>query len=61
MESLYEIDYYSFNVIVVDNDSNDDSIDKIRDYTKENDIKYIQLNYKKEIKGNFKHNNNLLI
>ncbi len=32
LESLYQITYPSFNVIVVDNDSKDDSIKKIKNY-----------------------------
>ena len=31
-ESLYQINYYNFDVIVVDNDSHDESLEKIRDY-----------------------------
>lgn len=32
LESLYQIDYPNYEVIVVDNDSSDDSINKIREY-----------------------------
>ena len=32
LESLYQIDYPNYNVIVVDNHSEDDSIEKIKDY-----------------------------
>ncbi|MCE7698467.1 MAG: glycosyltransferase family 2 protein [Methanobacterium paludis] len=32
LESLYQINYPSFNVIVVDNNSQDDSIEKIKNY-----------------------------
>ena len=32
LESLYQINYYNFDVIVVDNDSHDESLEKIRDY-----------------------------
>jgi GT2 family glycosyltransferase len=32
LESLYQIDYTNFNVIVVDNNSTDDSIEKIKKY-----------------------------
>ena len=32
LESLYQIDYPSYNIIVVDNDSQDDSLKKIRKY-----------------------------
>lgn len=32
LESLFQIDYPNYNVIVVDNDSNDDSILKIKEY-----------------------------
>lgn len=32
LESLYQINYSNYNVIVVDNNSQDDSLDKIRDY-----------------------------
>ncbi len=34
LESLYQIDYSNYNVILVDNGSEDDSIQKIRDYCK---------------------------
>ena len=33
LESLYQIDYPNYNVIVVDNASQDDSIQKIKEYT----------------------------
>ena len=36
LESLYQIDYPCYNVIVVDNHSTNDSIDKITEYTKGN-------------------------
>jgi GT2 family glycosyltransferase len=32
LESLYQIDYPNYDIILVDNDSKDDSINKIRDY-----------------------------
>jgi GT2 family glycosyltransferase len=32
IESLYQIDYPNYDIILVDNDSKDDSIQKIRDY-----------------------------
>ncbi len=32
LESLYQINYPHFDIIIVDNDSEDDSIDKIREY-----------------------------
>lgn len=32
LESLYQIDYPDYDVIIVDNDSKDNSIDKIKDY-----------------------------
>jgi GT2 family glycosyltransferase len=32
LESLYQINYYNFDVIVVDNDSHDESLEKIRNY-----------------------------
>lgn len=32
LESLYQIDYPNFDVLLVDNDSKDDSIEKIHDY-----------------------------
>nr|WP_319372579.1 glycosyltransferase family 2 protein [uncultured Methanobacterium sp.] len=34
LESLYQIDYPAYNIIVVDNDSRDDSLEKIRAYCK---------------------------
>ncbi|MEN4006462.1 MAG: glycosyltransferase [Methanobacterium sp.] len=34
LESLYQIDYPNYEVIVVDNASSDNSIEKIRDYCK---------------------------
>lgn len=34
LESLYQVDYPAFDVIIVDNDSKDDSIKKIREYCK---------------------------
>jgi GT2 family glycosyltransferase len=34
LESLYKIDYLHYDVILVDNDSEDDSINKIREYCK---------------------------
>lgn len=34
LESLYQIDYSNYNVIIVDNDSKDNSIGKIRQYCK---------------------------
>ena len=34
LESLYQITYPNYEVIVVDNDSKDDSIEKIKDYAK---------------------------
>ncbi len=34
LESLYQIDYDNYNVIIVDNDSHDESIKKIREYSK---------------------------
>lgn len=36
LESLYQIDYPNYNVIVVDNHSTNESIEKITDYTKGN-------------------------
>jgi len=36
LESLYAIDYENYNVIVVDNGSQDDSVEKIRDYCRGN-------------------------
>lgn len=32
LESLYQIEYPNFNVIIIDNDSKDNSIDKIKNY-----------------------------
>jgi len=32
LESLYRIDYFDYDVIVVDNSSKDDSVDKIKEY-----------------------------
>ena len=32
LESIYQINYHNYNLILVDNASNDDSIEKIRDY-----------------------------
>jgi GT2 family glycosyltransferase len=32
MESLYQIDYPNYDIVLVDNDSKDDSIQRIRDY-----------------------------
>jgi len=32
LESLYQIEYDNFNIVIVDNNSNDDSIEKIKDY-----------------------------
>ena len=32
LESLYQIDYPNYDIILVDNDSKDDSIQRIRDY-----------------------------
>ncbi len=32
LESLYQINYANFDVIIVDNNSNDESLEKIRDY-----------------------------
>jgi GT2 family glycosyltransferase len=34
LESLYRIDYSSFEIILVDNDSKDDSVNKIEEYAK---------------------------
>ncbi|MBI5680825.1 MAG: glycosyltransferase family 2 protein [Methanobacterium sp.] len=34
LESLYQIDYPNYNVILVDNNSKDDSIEKIKEYCK---------------------------
>lgn len=34
LESLYRIDYPNYDVIVVDNGSQDDSIQKIKEYAK---------------------------
>jgi GT2 family glycosyltransferase len=36
LESIYRIDYHNYNVIVVDNASNDNSIEKIKEYCKGN-------------------------
>ena len=36
LESLFRINYDNYKVIIIDNGSNDDSIDKIRDYCKGN-------------------------
>jgi hypothetical protein len=36
LESLYAIDYENYNVIVVDNGSQDDSLEKIREYCQGN-------------------------
>jgi GT2 family glycosyltransferase len=36
LESLYQIDYPNYNVIVVDNHSTNDSIEKITEYAKGN-------------------------
>lgn len=33
LESLYQIDYPNFDVVLIDNDSKDDSIQRIRDYS----------------------------
>ena len=32
LESLYRINYLNYDIIVVDNDSNDESIEKIKEY-----------------------------
>ena len=32
LESIYQNDYPNYDVIVVDNDSNDESVDKIKEY-----------------------------
>ena len=32
LESLYKIDYDNFNILIIDNNSEDDSIKKIKDY-----------------------------
>jgi len=40
--SLYQIDYPNYNVIIVDNDSSDDSIEKIREYSR----KIVNMGYK---------------
>jgi len=32
LESVYQIDYPNYDIVLVDNDSNDDSIQRIRDY-----------------------------
>ena len=34
LESLYQINYSNYNIIVVDNNSNDDSMEKIKEYCK---------------------------
>ncbi len=34
LESLYQIEYDNFNIVIVDNNSEDDSIKKIKDYCK---------------------------
>lgn len=34
LESLYQINYKNYNVILVDNDSNDDSLERIEEYLK---------------------------
>ena len=36
LESLYQINYSNFDVIVVDNDSHDESLEKIRNYASGN-------------------------
>jgi GT2 family glycosyltransferase len=33
LESLYQIDYPNYDVVLIDNDSKDDSIQRIRDYS----------------------------
>ena len=61
LESLYQIDYFNYNVIILDNASHDDSIEKIKEYcegklkVKSSFLKYVSKNkpikvfeYKKE-------------
>ena len=36
IESLYQIDYPNYDIILVDNDSKDDSVQKIRNYCEGN-------------------------
>lgn len=45
LESLYKIDYPNYNVIIVDNNSQDKSIDKIKFYAKKNNLLNLQFNY----------------
>ncbi|MCI5866757.1 MAG: glycosyltransferase family 2 protein [Methanosphaera sp.] len=51
LESLYQINYPNYNVIVVDNASSNDSIDKILDYAKGNiEVQTKYTNYIKDTK-----------
>lgn len=53
LESLYQIDYPNYNVIVVDNHSEDDSIQKIKDYCQgvfRAESKFLKVDVKKPIK-----------
>jgi hypothetical protein len=46
LESLYQIKYDNFNVVIVDNNSEDDSIKKIKDYCEGS----LNISYNKEVK-----------
>ncbi len=51
LESLYRIEYKNFNIILVDNGSDDDSVEKIREYVKGNlELKSDFFNFNKNIK-----------
>lgn len=48
LDSLYDINYSNYEVIIVDNGSEDNSINKIKNYCTKNDLNLIDINYFQE-------------
>lgn len=52
LESVYTIDYKNYYTIVIDNGSNDESVDQIKKWADKNGINYKNVKFKKNMKCN---------